>query len=214
VSGLDLRDTITYTVLTQSLLMVMSAFGNRELSDAIVKGDIVSDMSRPVNFYGLWAGLEFGRAFYYLLFRGLPTFVFGLLLFGARLPATAVQAVLFGLALVMGVASSFAFRFILNSLAFWTNDARGVMYASNTAVIFLSGMLVPLNFLPDGVRAVLELLPFRAMAHLPVGIYLGKVEGAALVEAIFVQLGWVLLMVLVGRFMVSRMMRKLVIHGG
>ncbi len=33
-------DTVTYATISQSLLMVMSAFGNSELAQAIVGGDI------------------------------------------------------------------------------------------------------------------------------------------------------------------------------
>ena len=81
VGGLDARDAVTYVVITQSLLMAMSAFGNRELSDAIIKGQIASDLSRPVDFYFYWAAIDLGRAVYYLIFRGIPTFVIGVLLF-------------------------------------------------------------------------------------------------------------------------------------
>jgi ABC-2 type transport system permease protein len=49
VGGSDVRDAVTYVVLSQSLLMAMSAFGNRELSEAIMKGRIASDLARPLN---------------------------------------------------------------------------------------------------------------------------------------------------------------------
>ena len=63
---------MTYAVVAQSLLMVMSAFGNRELSEAIVKGTIAVDLARPIDFYLYWAALDLGRAVYYLFFRGHP----------------------------------------------------------------------------------------------------------------------------------------------
>ena len=74
---------------------------------------------------------------------------------------------------------SFAFRFITNSLAFWTTDARGLIYLTNTFILFFSGFIVPLNFFPPALRAVAELLPFRALAHLPINVYLGKLAGPA-----------------------------------
>ncbi len=81
VGGLDVRDAVTYVVLTQALLMAMSAFGNRELSESIMKGQIASDLSRPLDFYLYWAAIDLGRAVYYLIFRGIPTFAIGLILF-------------------------------------------------------------------------------------------------------------------------------------
>ncbi len=214
VGGLDVRDTVTYAVLTQSLLMVMSAFGNRELSEAIIKGTIVGDLSRPVDFYLYWAALDLGRATYYLIFRGIPIFVIGLVLFHARLPADAVAWLKFAAALGVGMVVSFAFRFIANSLAFWTSDARGIIYLTNTVIMFFSGFIVPLNFFPAWLRVVTELLPFRALAHLPVNVYLNKLDGPALAAALGQQALWLVALVLAGRWVLGRMVRRVTLHGG
>jgi ABC-2 type transport system permease protein len=214
VGGLDLQDTITYAVLSQSLLMVMSAFGNRELSLAIVKGDIVTDLSRPVDFYLFWGAVDAGRAVYYLVFRGLPTFALGWILFHPRPPASAVAGALFLATLVLGILVSFAFRFITNSLAFWTTDARGINYLTNTVILFFSGFIVPLNFFPGPLRTLAEWLPFRALVNLPVNVYLGMVTGGALWLSV-AQLGvWLLLLVLAGRLLLGRMVRRLSVQGG
>lgn len=214
IGGLDVRDTVTYAVLAQSLLMVMSAFGNRDLSDAIVKGTIVADLSRPVDFYLYWAALDLGRAAYYLIFRGIPTFVIGLVLFRARLPADLSTGLGFLAVLCTGAAVSFAFRFITNSLAFWTSDARGITYLTSTVIMFFAGFIVPLNFFPTRLREIAEMLPFRGLAHLPVNVYLGKVDGPALAAALGQQALWLVALALVGRWVLGRMVRRVTLHGG
>lgn len=214
IGGLAIRDTITYAILTQSLLMTMSAFGNRELSEAIVKGAIVADLARPVDFYLYWAAIDLGRAIYYLIFRGAPTFIIGLLLFDMRLPATAGVWLLFFTVLCTGMLISFAFRFITNSLAFWTSDARGTLYLANTVIMFFSGFIVPLNFFPPWLRGVSEVLPFRGLAHVPVNVYLGKLNGEALALAVGQQVLWLVVLVLAGRWLLSRMVRRVTLYGG
>ncbi len=214
VGGLDVRDAVTYVILTQSLLMAMSAFGNRELSEAIIKGQIAADLSRPVDFYLYWAAIDLGRAAYYLIFRGVPTFVIGLILFHPRLPASLASAVGFVLCALSGMAVSFVFRFIPNCLAFWTTDARGINYLVNTLILFFAGFIVPLNFFPAGLQAVALMLPFAGLANLPVNVYLGKLSGAELARALAVQLAWVALLVLGGRFVLRRVVTRLTVHGG
>lgn len=214
IGGLDVRDTITYAVLAQSLLMVMSAFGNRDLSEAIVKGTIVGDLARPVDFYLYWAALDLGRAAYYLIFRGIPTYLIGLALFRARLPADASTWLLFLAALCAGATVSFAFRFITNSLAFWTSDARGITYLTSTVIMFFAGFIVPLNFFPTWLARIAALLPFRALAHLPVNVYLGKVAGPALAAALGQQALWLVALALAGRWLLGRMVRRVTLHGG
>ncbi len=214
VDGLDVRDTVSYVVITQSLLMAMSAFGNRELSDAIVRGQIASDLSRPIDFYLYWAAIDLGRACYYLILRGVPTFIIGLLLFSPRLPAGMGAWVGFLIVIATGMVVSFAFRFIANSLAFWTSDARGIIYLTNTVVMFFSGFIIPLNFMPAALRDLCGWLPFYALAHLPVQVYLGKTDLLALAQALALQLAWLAVLVSGGRIILSRLMRRLTLFGG
>jgi ABC-2 type transport system permease protein len=214
VGGLDVRDTVTYVILTQALLMAMSAFGNRELSEAIIKGQIASDLSRPVDFYLYWAALDLGRAAYYLVFRGIPTFVIGLLLFHPRPPAGPIAAAGFVLCALTGMLLSFAFRFIPNCLAFWTTDARGINYLVNTIILFFSGFIVPLNFFPAGLQKAALLLPFAGLANLPVNVYLGKWGPAELAPALALQAGWMVVLALGGRLVLGRVVARLTIHGG
>ena len=214
VGGLSLQDTITYAVLTQSLLMTMSAFGNHELSDNILRGDIVTDLSRPVDVYFYWAARDIGRATYYLIFRGIPTFLVGLVLFRVSLPASPMALVWFLISVYAGILTSFAFRFPVSSLAFWTSDARGPYNLATTVIMFFSGFIVPLPFFPAPLRAVTRALPFEALANLPVDCYLGRVDGAALAPILIRQAIWLVALVLIGRSVLRVMSRRLSIHGG
>lgn len=214
VGGLDMRDAITYAVISQSLLMVMSAFGNKELSEAIIRGQISADLSRPVDFYFYWMALDLGRAAYYLLFRGLPTFVLGLALFRGRLPSSPATTALFLGCVGSGVLVSFTFRFITNALAFWTTDARGLNYLANTVILFFAGFIVPLNFFPPWLQTVAAALPFRALAHVPANVYLGKLSGAEIAATLALELAWAAGLMLVGRWTLGRMVRRLTVAGG
>lgn len=214
VNGYDARDAVTYAVVAQSLLMAMSAFGNRELSEAIIKGDIVTDLSRPIDFYAYWASLDIGRATYYLIFRGIPTFVIGALLFGARVPSNPATWSLFLIALASGIVLSFTFRFIISSFAFWTHDARGLIYLSNTFIMFFAGFIVPIVFFPGPLQAFARWLPFQGLSQMPIDVYLGKLDGPGLLRGLGLQFAWLLLFVFAGRWLVRRLMQRLTVSGG
>jgi len=214
VGGLTLAETITYAIIAQSLLNTMSAFGNNELSDAVVKGTIATDLSRPVDFYLYWAAIDLGRATYYMIFRGVPVFVLGALFFGVVTPSNPAQWLLFVLTICFGIVISFAFRFITNSLAFWTSDAKGALYLANTLILFFAGFIVPLRFFPPALRTVAEVLPFGGLAQLPVDVYLGKLAGAELGLALVRQLAWLVVLVVAGRWVLARMVRRVVLAGG
>jgi ABC-2 type transport system permease protein len=171
-------------------------------------------LCRPLDTYLYWGAIDLGRAVYYLVFRGIPTYLLGMWIFHARMPSDAAIWPLFLGSIVCGMLLSFTFRFIVSSLAFWTTDVRGINYLVATAILFFSGFIVPLNFLPDGWRRAVEWLPFQAMAHLPISIYLGKGGGAALARAFGVELAWLAGLTVLGRAILRYTLRRVTIHGG
>jgi ABC-2 type transport system permease protein len=214
VNGYTVQDAVTYAIIAQSLLMAMSAFGNRELSESIIRGQIVTDLSRPINFYLYWAALDLGRALYYLIFRGIPTYVIGTLLFGGRVPLDPRVWALFLVSIATGMCLSFTFRYIVSSLAFWTTDVRGILYLSNTFIMFFAGFIVPIAFFPAPLRAVAQLLPFQGLSQVPVNVYLGKVAGLELARILGLQVVWLAVFVLAGHWLLERMVRRLTVNGG
>jgi ABC-2 type transport system permease protein len=86
VNGYDVLDSLRYTWLVQALIMVVLPFGWYDLMQTIRSGEVVSDLSKPCDFYWYWFSREVGRNLYYLLFRAIPIYIAGMLLFGIGLP--------------------------------------------------------------------------------------------------------------------------------
>ena len=128
VAGWDVRDALTYTWLTQALIMIVQLWGWWEVADNIKTGDVASDLAKPFDYYAFWLARDLGRACYHLLARGLPTFLIGFLFYDLLLPPTPLIWLLLAVTLLFAVVMSFAFRFIINVAAFWLLDTRGVGY--------------------------------------------------------------------------------------
>lgn len=93
-------------------------------------------------------------------------------------------------------------------------QTSGVRETLSIANDLLAGTLVPIWFLPDGLRTVFQLLPFQAGAFLPASIFAGQVTGAEVVRPFLVQAAWIVVLGLVVRVVWSRAQRKVVIQGG
>ena len=214
VAGYDVRDAVTYAVVVQAMLMAVTVLGSREIEKSISNGEVAADLSRPFDYYWHWAAREMGRLVYFALFRGLPTFAIGWLLFRARLPATAGALVGFLVSLALAMALSFTLQFLINATAFWTLDATGIIYLSNTLMFLFSGTLVPVSFFPSWLRTVAEWLPFQGQMFLPISIYLGKAAGTGVLRVWAIQGIWILILVLVGRLVFRLALKKVVVQGG
>jgi len=211
VAGFTLTDTLTYVWLSQAMLMVIGVFGTWDIAQGVRSGDIVSDLSKPFNFFFYWLSRDLGRAACQVLVRFVPTLAIGAALYDLGLPADPVRWCLFTVALTLAVLVSFTIRFLLNLAAFWTTDVQGVRYLQFSVVNLLSGVLIPVAFFPGPLRAVAEVLPFRAMMMTPIDIALG--QGAA-APALALQAGWAVVMGGVASAVLGLATRKLVIQGG
>jgi ABC-2 type transport system permease protein len=213
VGGYDATDAVTYVWLAQALIMTVNVFGWQELALRIRDGSIATDLARPLDPQRYWLAFDLGRAPYHLLYRGVPPFIVGALVFHLRYPSAA-NAVAFVLSVTLAVVVSLAFRFIYNSAAFWLLDYRGVVTVSLVVSLFFSGMIMPLGFFPGWLLTIANVLPFRAMMQVPIDVYLGKYSGASLLGALALQAMWAFVLLGLGRIVFSAGTRKLVIQGG
>jgi ABC-2 type transport system permease protein len=69
-------------------------------------------------------------------------------------------------------------------------------------------------FFPVWLESVCRILPFASMLQLPVEVWLGQYDASELPAVFSVQAGWVLVLVLAGRRVMSRAVRRVVVQGG
>lgn len=213
VGSFDAVDAVTFTFVAQGMAMVLGIFGDTEMADRITTGDVIVDLQRPYDHQGWWAGVSYGKAAYYAVFRGVPPFLAGAMVFDLRLPAVA-DAAAFVLSVVLAVGVAFGWRYLLGLTAFWLLDIRGANQLGWFTAQFFSGMFLPIVFFPDALELLARALPFASMLQLPVEVWLGKHQGGALLGVLTLQAVWLVLLVMAGRWVMARAVRRVVVQGG
>ena len=211
VAGYDEADVVTYAWLTQGMIMTIYLWRWFDLVLRIRSGDVAIDLARPVDLQRSLLAFDLGRAFYHLVYRGIPPFLVGALVFDVRVPADASTWALFLVSVVLAVVVSFGFRFLWSLSTFWLTDYRGVAIAATTVATFFSGFLVPVSFFPGWLEAVARALPFWAFVQAPVDVFLG--HGDALAE-MGLQAAWAAALLLLGRGVLGLATRRVVVQGG
>ena len=212
--GYVLLDALTYVWVTQALIMPVMHWGWLEIAQTIRDGDVISDLSKPVSFFGYWLSRDLGRSGYYVLYRFIPTLCIGLILFPMRLPEHLTTWIYFSLSILMAAVLGFCVLFLINITGFWTTDVRGINSVVLTAVNFLTGFIVPLEFFPPAARAIAEVLPFAGMISIPINIFLERATGLAMLGLLGRQALWVCMLVLACRVTLAAATRRLVVQGG
>ncbi|MCP4360726.1 MAG: ABC transporter permease [Chloroflexi bacterium] len=214
VEGFTRAGLFTYIALTQAILAYLSMFGWFDLMNSVHSGEVANDLLKPMSFFNFWLARDLGRAAVALIFRGLTIMLLYTLFFEMVHPQSLGQWTAVAIAVFLSWFVSFAFRFLLNLAAFWTPNALGIARFGFIFSLFFSGFLMPLAFFPVWVQRLAYLTPFPHMLNTVVDVYVGKLEGAALAEALFLQLAWVVVLVVVGQIVLGAAVKRLVILGG
>lgn len=92
---------------------------------------------------------------------------------------------------VLAYTMSFVFKMNIGLIAFWFTDVWGLFEIVEVFVLIGGGFLMPLNFLPEAIGNIAQLLPFAYMIFFPVVALLGKLTTSHLVSIIGIQLVWI-----------------------
>jgi ABC-2 type transport system permease protein len=80
-------------------------------------------------------------------------------------------------------------------------------------VAVLSGQILPLAIMPDGLKPLLAFLPFTSMVDAPFSLWVGSRETSELGSILLHQLAWTVVFVLVGRALLTKGLKRLVVQG-
>ncbi len=214
VSGLSRAAAVTYTGLTQAIIAYLSFFSWWSVMQSVYSGDIGSDMLKPMPYLTFWLAQDMGRAIASFLMRSVTIMVAYALMFDVVVPRTVAHWLGLVLSLILSEVVSFGWRFLVNLAAFWTPDARGIGRMAFGLSWFMSGFLMPLRFFPDWFIKLCQCTPFPSMVTTPVEVYLGVLNGSALITTLLLQVFWAVLLLLVCQLVLRAGVRKLVIQGG
>ena len=99
-------------------------------------------------------------------------------------------------------------------ISFFTITPKGVRRLMVSMGDLLSGGLIPLPFVPQPWRALLELLPFASIQNTPYLVYSGELTGTAVRTAMSLQMLWLVVLILLGQIVCMLVQRRIVIQGG
>ncbi|PDP87615.1 ABC transporter permease [Glycomyces fuscus] len=217
VNGYDAGDAVTQVFLGQALLGMVAVMGPPlELGERVRSGAVGADLMRPVSLQGWWLAEDLGRATFNLVFRGVPTFTVGLLLFDLDLPEDPFRWAAVLLSAVLATLVSFGLRYLYELAGFWLMDSTGIWAVAGLLGPVAAGVLLPLTLFPPALADVLRLLPWASMVQVPAEVMLGKdtLPGGTVLGGLALQAGWAAALFGLGAWTTARATRKVVVQGG
>ncbi len=129
-------------------------------------------------------------------------------------PADPWSWVLTPLSVLLAGLLQFLIAYTVALLSFWVLDVSTFIFIQFAFEYLASGHLFPLDILPDALHRLILWSPYPYLLYFPVGVYLGRIQGADLWRGFGLQVAWVVAAFLIARFTWSRGLRKYTAVGG
>jgi ABC-type uncharacterized transport system permease subunit len=213
VDGIGIDQLLVYLTLANLQLRFLRPEIDFAIQERIREGQIGFDLSRPVSYPVQLVAAAVGEMIGLLPFLAVA---FPVALFAGELssPDSAAAGFSYAAALLLAWIVAALLNLLIGLVSFWTLEMNGFRMIYTLVGNFATGALVPLWFMPDALRAVVQLLPFQAIAFVPVSIYVGEPATGALWSALLMQAGWAVALVFVIRWVWGRAFHHTVIQGG
>lgn len=214
VKGFTLSEMVSYVAIGWIARSLYFSNIDEVVDELVRSGQISIYLLRPVNFQLMLLSKAIGESLFRLSFFSLPIGAVILFTFPVSPPASVAHFFLFLLATLGGFFVLALLNFLVGLLAFDFKSIRGVMRAKYFLVQLLSGLLLPLTFFPKWVQPILDFLPFKIIAYVPLQFYLGKISVSESPAVFLSILAWILAFVILGVIFGRRSFDKLTIQGG
>lgn len=208
----------SYIWLQQALLaLFMTWFMENDIFQTITDGNIAYELCRPINIYDMWFTRSMANRLSRAVLRCIPILFVAAFIpkpYGISLPYDVSAGIWFFVTAILGYLVVVAFCMLIYITTFFTLSPTGIRLLAVSLVEFLAGGVIPLPFLPDGIRQVVELLPFASMQNVPLRIYCGDILGFEIYERVGLQIFWLVALVLIGKRITAVALKRVVVQGG
>ncbi|WP_099466555.1 ABC transporter permease [Konateibacter massiliensis] len=215
---MELSALSSYVWMQQAFLaLFMTWFWEKELFDAIQTGNVAYEMCRPADIYTMWFVRGMANRAAKAVLRCMPILLLAFILpkpYGLVLPSDSKVFAWFLLSMLLGFLVVVAFGMVIYSITFYTVNPMGIRMVSQSLAEFLAGAVIPLPFLPNKIRSIVELLPFASMQNAPFRIYSQDISGAAVYQTVLLQIFWLIVLVAIGKTIMDKALGGLTVQGG
>lgn len=215
---MDFSALTSYIWMQQAFLaLYMTWFLEGEIFDIIKNGNIAYELCRPIDIYNMWFTRSIANRLSRAVLRCFPILIFAAFLpkpYGLSLPKDMGSSIWFLITMLLGFLVVVAFCMLIYIITFFTISPMGVRMVAVSMVEFFSGAVIPLPFLPNGVRQVFEILPFASMQNVPLRIYSGDIVGSSIYSCAGLQVFWLITLIFIGKMLTAKALKKVAIQGG
>ncbi|MBW5446327.1 ABC transporter permease [Cohnella sp. CFH 77786] len=216
--SMTLGELISYIWLQQAFLAFIALwFRDNEIFQLITSGNIAYELCRPCGLYEYWYVKLLATRLSSALLRCFPIVLVAAFLpepYRIGPPPSAASLFLFMASLFIGLLVLVAISMFIYISVFWTMSPVGSLLIFGVLGEFMAGLVIPIPFMPGWLQNIVYALPFRWTADFPFRVYSGHIPAGEALRGLGIQAAWLFALVLIGKRIMTKALRNVVIQGG
>jgi len=210
------QDMVAYYLLA----MVGRAFSSMPgLATGIARdvrdGTIKKYLTQPVDLIGY---LFWHRVAHKLVYYTIAIGPFALVFYLCRNYFSGWPDVFTVTAFIVSLLMAFLIGFLLESIiglvSFWFLEVSSLIFIYMMINYFLSGHMIPLDWLPEPLSNWVQYLPFKYLAYLPAAIMLQRYDHQQLINELCIEASWIVILLILNRIIFHRGVKQYGAFGG
>jgi ABC-2 type transport system permease protein len=216
LDGLTLAQLTTYLAVGYIARAAYFTNLDSEIAARFQSGDVALDLLKPISPLGQWLAQASGECAFRILFFALPMACVLVPVFGVS-PPQGDGWWQFPLLFVCAFLINHELNVSAGIACFFLEDVTALTSLKRNLLMLLSGLMVPLHFLPAVIATATGWLPFALISYWPVMAYVGELghDGhPAFAQVALLALGWLAALHLGNRWLWARARGRLEVQGG
>lgn len=214
---INFKELVPYIWLNQAFFALIYFMSEKDITESIKNGSVCYELTKPYNLYIFWYIKLLVKKYAAALLRFMPVILISVILpapYNLTAPYSIISFILFITTLILGTFVITSIVMIVTVFTFYNYSDDGMTDIMLILFRLLSGLFIPVPFLPDFIQKATYYLPFRLIGDLPFRIYTGNIPQGEAIFSVFLQLFWIIVLVLIGYNMFRNAIKKIYIQGG
>lgn len=215
---MELTQLVSYVWLSQSFYALINLwYKDKEIIKMIKTGNVAYELCRPQDLYLMWASKILGERLSQVALRFLPVILVSVILpppYNLILNTTLPTLLLFLVSITLSSILMTVLVLLYHIVCLFTLDEKGIMNIFMVVSDILSGLVIPVPFFPEFLQNISNILPFMYISDFPIRIFVGNIGHSQGLIGLVVQIIWIIILVVIGRLLIKKALKKVVIQGG
>lgn len=220
-NGIARLERLSLNVVLTSFIINLGLSNIYSIDDLTVQrkfcdGTIICELLKPINYRIYLLADTVGNILFKLLFNLIPCSAIMIIVYRNYFIfcINSCSLCVFFLSIILGFMVLWEISSIVQMLCFWIVNVWSISTIKDVFINVLAGTILPVWYLPEAIQNIIKYTPFAAIYITPLKIYLNQMGTKQQIEALLMQLIWIIILALFGNLLWHMGKKKLVVQGG